>query len=85
MSLSAKESKHRDEAIGRSYICLKNRDPNGESQTLIIFTAIAITETDIEKEFPRWGCTSEGIAKLDASGSTRLWVDDEYIYGKSHK
>ncbi len=44
-----------------------------------------MSETDIEKEFPRWWCSRNAVAKLDASGSSRLWVDGEYIYGKSHK
>ncbi len=85
VNLSMAESHHREEQIGRTYICLKNPDSQNRSSTLIIFTALAMSETDIAREFPRWGCPSSAVAKLDASGSTRLWVNWEYIYGKSHK
>ncbi len=74
-------------------------DTNNQSSTLLIFTALAMNEVDIEKEFPRWGCTRSAVSKLDASGSTRLWVrpnqcnldnapdpcSGNYIYGKSRK
>jgi hypothetical protein len=85
VSFSLDESHHRDEAIGRTYICLKNPNAQNESSTLLIFTALAMSETAIEREFPRWGCTRSGTTKLDSSGSTRLWVDSEYIFGKSHR
>lgn len=85
VNFSLSESHHREEQIGRTYICLKNPDRDNRSSTILIFTALAMSEIDIEKEFPRWWCTSSTVAKLDSSGSTRLWVDGEYIYGKSHK
>lgn len=79
------ERHHSASAIGRTYICLQNMNTDNESSTLLIFTALTMSETDIEKEFPRWWCTRNGVAKLDASGSTRLWTGGEYIFGKSHK
>lgn len=85
VNLTLDESHHRTESIGRTYICLQNMNSQNQSSTLLIFTALAMSETDIEKEFPRWWCSRNAVAKLDASGSSRLWVGGEYIYGKSHQ
>ena len=85
VSLTLDEKKYRDETIGRTYICLQNMNSQNQSSKIAIFTALSMSETDIEKEFPRWWCQRDAVAKLDASGSSRLWVDGEYIYGKSHK
>jgi hypothetical protein len=85
VNFSMSERHHPEEQIGRTYICLKNPDRDNRSSTILIFTALAMSESDLEKEFPRWWCASSAVAKLDSSGSTRLWVDGEYIYGKSHK
>jgi hypothetical protein len=54
VSFAIDQPHHRDEAIGRTYICLKNPNAQNESSTLLIFTALAMSETNIEKEFPRW-------------------------------
>ena len=85
VNLTLDKSHHRDESIGRTYICLKTPSPDNTSNTLLIFTALAMSETTLERELPRWGCTRSGTTKLDASGSTRLWTQGEYIFGKSHK
>lgn len=85
VSFTLDKSHHRDESIWRTYICLKTPTATNTSNTILIFTALAMSETTLEWELPRWGCTRSGTTKLDASGSTRLWVADEYIYGKSHK
>lgn len=85
VNLTLEKPHYPNEAIGRTYICLKNPNSNNESSTLLIFTATAITEPVIESELIRWGCTKSASSKLDSSGSTRLWVWWEYIFGKSHK
>ncbi len=85
VNLSLEKSHHRDKNIGRTYICLKNPNSNNESSNILIFTATAMTEPIIENEIIRWGCTRPLSTKLDASGSARLWVNGEYIYGNSHK
>ena len=85
VNFSLDQSHYRDEAIGRTYICLASPNSANESSTLLIFTALAMSEMTLERELPRWGCTRSGTTKLDSSGSTRLWVDSEYIFGKSHR
>ena len=85
VSLSLDTPQQPRESIGRTYICLKTPTTDNTSTTLITFTALAMSEIILEKELPRWGCTRTGTSKLDASGSTRLWVWWEYIYGKARK
>lgn len=85
VNLTLDKSHHRDELIGRTYICLKTPTADNTSNTLLIFTALSMSETTLEWELPRWWCTRSGTTKLDASGSTRLWVAGEYIFGKAHK
>lgn len=84
VNLSLEKPHYRDENIGRTYMCLRNPNSNNESSNLLIFTAVSMTEPIIEKELIRWGCTLPLSTKLDSSGSTRLWVNGEYIYGNSH-
>ena len=54
VNLSLGTSHYRDESIGRTYICLKNPNTQSESSTILIFTAISITEPVIENELIRW-------------------------------
>jgi hypothetical protein len=54
VNLTFSEEHHRTESIGRTYICLQNMNPQNQSSRLLIFTALAMSEIDIEKEFPRW-------------------------------
>lgn len=84
VNLSLTKSHYKNESIGRTYICLKNPNSSNESSDLLIFTAVAIDEPTIENELIRWGCTRESSSKLDSSGSTRLLINGEYIYGNSH-
>lgn len=84
VNLSLAKSHYKNENIGRTYICLKNPNSSNESSDLLIFTAVAIDEPTIENELIRWGCTRESSSKLDSSGSTRLLINGEYIYGNSH-
>lgn len=84
VNLSLKKSHYKNEDIGRTYICLKNPNSKNESSSLLIFTAVAMSESVIENELIRWGCTRDSSSKLDSSGSTRLWLEWEYIYGFSH-
>ena len=42
------------EAIGRTYICLKTPNSENISSTILIFTALAMSEITLEKELPRW-------------------------------
>lgn len=85
VNLTLEKPQYPNEKIGRTYICLKNPDINNQSSQLMIFTATAMTESLIESELIRWGCTKSTSAKLDSSWSTRLWIGEDYIYGKSHK
>jgi hypothetical protein len=48
VSFAINQSHHRDEAIGRTYICLKNPNAQNESSTLLIFTALAMSEITLE-------------------------------------
>lgn len=84
VNLSLNKSHYKNENIGRTYICLKNPNIYNESSDLLIFTAVAIDEPTIENELIRWGCTRDSSSKLDSSGSTRLLINGEYIYGNSH-
>ena len=85
VNLTLEKSHYPNEMIGRTYICLKNPDINNQSSQLLIFTATAITESLIESEMIRWGCTKPTSAKLDSSWSTRLWIGEDFIFWKSHK
>ncbi len=71
--------------IGRTYICLKDPDAENKSSTLLVFTAEAMNERNMESIMTRAGCTRKSIAKFDASGSAQLWYNNEKIYGVSHK
>lgn len=84
VNLSLDIPHYKNESIGRTYICLKNPDANNESSSVLIFTAISMTEPAIENEILRWGCTHNSASKLDSSGSARLLVHGEQIYGYSH-
>lgn len=81
LSLSTPQSSRL--AVGRTYICLENPTPENTSNKLVIFSAVSMTEAVIEKELPRFGCTRSGSTKLDSSGSTRLWLGGESIFGKN--
>ena len=84
VNLSLSESHYKNESLGRTYICLKNPDQNNMSSKILIFTAVSMTESIIEKELIRWWCTKNSSSKLDSSGSTRLWIDGvEPIFGVS--
>jgi hypothetical protein len=54
VNLSLSESHYKNESLGRTYICLKNPDANNRSSKILIFTAISMTESIIEKELIRW-------------------------------
>ena len=84
VNLSLGTSHYRDESIGRTYICLKNPNTQNESSTILIFTAISITEPVIENELIRWWCTRNSVSKLDSSGSTQLWINGQTIFGYTH-
>lgn len=81
LSLSSAYYKH--ENIGRTYICIKNPDENNSGNTLLIFTAESMSEYNLENEMMRQGCTRNTSIKMDASGSSRLWYNGEFIFGVS--
>lgn len=84
VNLSLNQWHYKDENIGRTYICLKNPNTQNESSIVLVFTATAMTESVLETEIIRWGCTRDSSTKLDSSGSTRLWSQKVDIYGYSH-
>lgn len=84
VNLSLETAHYRDENIWRTYMCLKNPNTQNESSTILIFTAVSITEPILENELMRWWCTRNSISKLDSSGSTRLSVNGQDIFGYSH-
>ncbi len=85
VNLSLETSYYRDDYIGRTYICLKNPNTDNESSTVLVFTAVSISEPRIEKELFRWWCLLHSSSKLDSSWSTRLWVNGQNIYWYSHR
>ncbi len=85
VNLSFGEWHYANESIGRTYICLKNPNIENESSEVLVFTATTMTEWALEKEILRFGCTKKSTAKLDSSGSSQLWFDNNYIYGFAHR
>lgn len=84
VSFSTRQKHHRDEEIGRTYICLAHPDTHNSSSELIILVAQSMSEVFAEKELIRWGCTATSTAKLDSSGSSRIWYSGTTVYGNSH-
>ena len=74
-----------DRAIGRTYMCLKNPDANNRSSKILTFVATDMTEIEIEREILKNGCTEASTSQLDSSGSSRLWYNDNFIFGTGHK
>jgi hypothetical protein len=48
VNLTLDKSHYRDELIGRTYICLKTPTTDNTSNTLLIFTALSMSETTLE-------------------------------------
>jgi hypothetical protein len=86
VNLSLNEPHFHDEIIGRTYICIPHVHSGEAGKNILIFTALAENEVQIESLLTDWGCTKENSTKLDSSGSSRLALPgDEYIYGYSRK
>jgi hypothetical protein len=85
VNLALGEWHYKNEPIGRTYVCLRNPSSQNESSILLVFTASAMTEPELEREILRWWCTRDSTSKLDSSGSTQLWFEGSTIYGYSHK
>lgn len=85
VNLTTATPHYSNESLGRTYICIANPDINNSSSKFLIWTAVAANELTIESEMYRWGCTASSVAKLDSSGSTRLYLGGKYYYGNAHK
>lgn len=85
VNLTLANRRYTDEAIGRTYMCLKNPDAKNRSSTLLTFVAEAMSESALEHEIMKHGCEKNTTSKLDSSGSTRLWFSGKSIYGHAHK
>lgn len=84
-SLTTKASKYKNENIGRTYVCTPNVNSRGQSDKILVFTAKSISEGLIENEIYKNGCTPKTTAKLDSSGSTRMYFNGKTMYGDNHK
>lgn len=84
VSFSTEQYHYHQEEIGRTYICLANPDNQNTSSTLIVLVAQSMNEVFAERELIRFWCTTQTIAKLDSSGSSRLWYSWGAIYGNAH-
>ena len=84
-NLTINNKRYANESIGRTYMCLKNPDKNNSSSTILSFVATDMTEADAEKELLKWGCTRASSSQLDGSGSSRIWYQDNFVFGAGHK
>jgi len=85
VNLTLDTNHYADSNIGRTYICIKNPDAQNRGDTLLIFTALSMNERNMRNEIIRQGCSAASAAKLDSSGSSMLWYNNEMIYGVAHK
>lgn len=85
VNLSLEKWHYTNESIGRTYICLQNPNTQNESSRLLVFTAISMDESSLEREIIRWWCTRGSASKLDSSGSTRLWIPGVSVFGFAHR
>lgn len=84
-NLSTASRHYATSSIGRTYMCVANPDSNNRSSKLLVAVAESMTEGMLENEIYKMGCTPRSTAKLDSSGSSRIWYNGNSMYGVSHK